>query len=212
MGNNICFRCGNELKKGVYVCPKCMIKNSGISSDSDQQKEISNIVPSKLIACSECNKEISRSAPVCPHCGFVRFKQQNTYNIFNETEKKKKDNKLALILGIALVVIVGITYISSSSHSEPQPRTKEEIRYDQIKTGFSAWDGSHIELTKLIKRTMNNPNSYEHVETTYSDNGDHLIVSTTFRGTNAFGGVVTNRIAAKVSLNGTIIQVLSQGQ
>ena len=57
---------------------------------------------------------------------------------------------------------------------------------------------------------MNDPNSYEHAETRYSDKGDHLIVSTTFRGKNAFGGVVKNMVIAKVDLNGNVIEIISQ--
>jgi hypothetical protein len=58
---------------------------------------------------------------------------------------------------------------------------------------------------------MNDPDSYDHVETRYSDKGDHLIVKTTFRGKNAFGGVVKNWVIAKVDLNGNVIEVISQG-
>jgi len=82
---------------------------------------------------------------------------------------------------------------------------------EQIEKYFSAWDGSHLGLTKLIKDSMNDPDSYKHVETVYGDKGDYLIVETTYRGTNVFGGVVTNRVMAKVDLNGNVIEVLSQG-
>jgi hypothetical protein len=58
---------------------------------------------------------------------------------------------------------------------------------------------------------MNDPDSYKHVETVYSDMGDYLVVRTTFRGKNAFGGVVTNWIKAKVDLNGNVISVIEQG-
>lgn len=90
-------------------------------------------------------------------------------------------------------------------------RRREKVaaeRKEKIRTQFSAWDGSHRNLERLIKRTMHNPDSYEHVETTYGDRGDHLIVRTVFRGTNAFGGVVRNAVKAKVSLDGQIISII----
>lgn len=65
-------------------------------------------------------------------------------------------------------------------------------------------------MTKLIKKSMNDPSSYEHVETVYWDEGDYLIVKTTFRGKNAFGGIVKNWVKAKVDLNGNVINVISQ--
>jgi hypothetical protein len=39
---------------------------------------------------------------------------------------------------------------------------------------------------------------------------DHLIVNTTFRGKNAFGGVVKNTVKAKVSLDGESVEILEQ--
>lgn len=91
-----------------------------------------------------------------------------------------------------------------------EAKQKEE-RKRRIEAGFSAWDGSHRGLEKVVKASMNNPKSYEHVETVYSDRGDHLIVRTTFRGTNAFGGVVTNWVRAKVDLDGNVLSIIEQG-
>jgi hypothetical protein len=81
---------------------------------------------------------------------------------------------------------------------------------EKIEEQFSAWDGSHINLTRVIKESMNDPKSYKHVETVYWDMGDHLVVRTTFRGTNAFGGVVKNTVKAKVSLDGNVLEIMEQ--
>jgi hypothetical protein len=83
-------------------------------------------------------------------------------------------------------------------------------RKNRIEPQFSAWDGSHRNLERLVKEAMNNPDSYQHVKTVYWDKGGYLIVQTTFRGTNAFGGVVPNTVKAKVSLDGDVLQILSQ--
>jgi len=83
-------------------------------------------------------------------------------------------------------------------------------RAAMIKKGFSAWDGSHIELTALIKNAMNDPRSYEHAETRYWDMQDHLVVKTTFRGANGFGGVVLTHVTAKCTLDGHVIEVTEQ--
>ena len=84
-------------------------------------------------------------------------------------------------------------------------------RKKRIESGFSAWNGSHIALTRIIKKSMNDPKSFEHVETTYGDRGDYLVVKTTFRGKNAYGGVVLNWITAKCDLDGDVIEVTGQG-
>ena len=62
----------------------------------------------------------------------------------------------------------------------------------------SKWDGSHREFTALVKRRMNDPDSFEHVETKTTPvmnvdsefgAGRHRIIMQ-FRGRNAFGGMV----------------------
>jgi len=83
-------------------------------------------------------------------------------------------------------------------------------RNGEIESGFNVWDGSHIELTKLIKESMNDPKSYDHVNTTFWDMGDHLVVKTTFRGRNAFGGVIENHVTAKCTIDGHVIEVTEQ--
>ena len=112
-----------------------------------------------------------------------------------------------------MFVILVMTFLalgSTDSNKSTTPKTPEEARTAQIEKHFSAWDGSHNGLTKVIKESMNDPNSYEHVETRYGDKGDYLIVTATFRGKNAFGGVVKNSVTAKVDLNGNVIEVISQ--
>jgi len=116
------------------------------------------------------------------------------------------------VLSVLLILAAGSTDSGGGKSSSTTPKTQEEIRKEQIEEHFSAWDGSHIGLTKLIKKSMNDPKSYEHVETRYVDQGDHLIVITTFRGKNAFGGVVKNSVMATVDLNGNVTEVISQGQ
>jgi hypothetical protein len=93
---------------------------------------------------------------------------------------------------------------------EKQEQLAAEARKKQIEEQFSAWDGSHRNLERVIKKAMNDPDSYEHDETMYWDKGDHLVVKTTYRGKNAFGGIVRNFVKAKVSLSGQILQVLDQ--
>ncbi len=85
---------------------------------------------------------------------------------------------------------------------------EKQARTNMIESQFSAWDGAHNNLTKYIKANMNDPSSYKHVETVYWDMKDYLVVRTTFRGTNAFGGVVTNSVKAKVSLDGQVLEIM----
>lgn len=98
-----------------------------------------------------------------------------------------------------------------SEQKQAAERQRLAARDEKIKSQFSAWDGSHRGLESIIKKSMNDPDSYKHVATVYSDLADEVIVKTTFRGTNKFGGVVTNWIRAKFTLDGQLVEILSQG-
>lgn len=142
---------------------------------------------------------------------FERQRQQH-----HKIEQKKSSRNL-LLLFVAAIFILG--YFGTNNNEKTKhnavvtetPKTAEQLRKEKIEHGFSAWDGSHRELERIIKKSTNDPDSYEHVETVYSDKGDYLIVKTTFRGKNTFGGVVKNWVTAKADLNGNIIEVISQG-
>lgn len=59
---------------------------------------------------------------------------------------------------------------------------------------------------------MNDDSSYKHVSTTYRlllGSDSHAVVKTTFRGTNAYGGVVKQMVAARVDVRiGNIVQLV----
>ena len=86
------------------------------------------------------------------------------------------------------------------------------LRKSKIEENFSAWDGSHIGLTRFVKNNMNDPDSFDHIETRYFDNGDHLVVTMRFRGANVYGGKVINTIMAKVSIDGDVLEIIESGE
>ena len=75
---------------------------------------------------------------------------------------------------------------------------------------FSIWDGSNTYLVKLVKKNLNDPKSFEHVETVYSDKGTYILVKMTYRAKNAFGGLVLQNITAKSDYESQTISVISQ--
>jgi len=85
---------------------------------------------------------------------------------------------------------------------------KAAARQEQIDDQFSPWNGSHYGVVRLVKAAMNDPGSFQHVETRYWDQGDHLIVNMTFRGKNAFGAVVVSTVKAWASIDGDTVELL----
>ena len=110
-------------------------------------------------------------------------------------ELKPVSNKTGCLVLLAILVGV-VMYVYFST---PTPKSKKEMtRTELVESQFSSWDGSHRGLEKVIKKGMNDPKSYEHIETRYRDEGTSIFVMTKFRGKNAFGGMVINDISARV--------------
>lgn len=110
------------------------------------------------------------------------------------------------IVAIVAIVIVGITSVSGEGKENRVER--EPTRTEIVEEAFSSLNGAHIQLQRYIKSQMNDPKSYEHVETKYVDNGDYITVHSTFRGKNAFGGVVVNSVLANCSVDGEILEIV----
>ncbi len=60
---------------------------------------------------------------------------------------------------------------------------------------FSVWDGSNPELVKMVKSSMHDADSFEHVSTgTLPIDDDHIKIEMKYKGTNLLGGVVTTTV------------------
>lgn len=107
--------------------------------------------------------------------------------------------------------IAAVEAAKAKAAAEAEARNKA-ARRELIEKQFSVWDGSHRNLTKKITDAMNDPDSYQHVETKYVEFSDYLLVTCSFRGKNKFGGVVKNTVLAKVDLNGNVIEMTNLGE
>lgn len=108
-----------------------------------------------------------------------------------------------MLIVYAIIVFVIATFFFGNSSDDAINNSEEKW----VTAQFSGWDGSHREFTRYIKSTMKNPNSYEHVSTSYRKNYNSLTVRTTYRGTNSFGAVVTETATAEIDKNGKIVKV-----
>ena len=79
----------------------------------------------------------------------------------------------------------------------------KRINFDTFQANFSGWNGAYRPLEALIKADMHDDSSYKHLSTRYRlilTDDPHATVETTFRGTNALGGVVKETVSARVDL------------
>jgi len=122
-------------------------------------------------------------------------------------------NSLAVFSGILVVLIVVIIVDDTMDAAE---RNKDPVAYDKklemekraslIERQFSPWNGSHRNLVREIKSRLIDPKSYEHIETTYYDSGDHLVVRTDYRAR-----MVRGFLGGKFTIEGEIYETALGG-
>lgn len=137
---------------------------------------------------------------------------------FETMQPKKHNDKLTFkgCLSIILIfsVILFIGWLIFGGEDEPEKETpkiytqaqKDSIWLDEQ---FDHYDGSNYASVVAIQSIMNNPKSFEHVETHYVDTrgeGDTALrVFTKFRGTNAYGAIVTQTFISFIDTSGNVI-------
>lgn len=130
--------------------------------------------------------------------------------------KWKRWHKIALV--IIVLITIGIFQTTSEdtktveASTLTQAQNDSAARQETLTKAFSQWDGSQENLVKYVKDNMNDPESFEHVKTNYWDNGksDTIIIKMTYRGKNAFGGVVTESVRAVAKISGELISVTQE--
>lgn len=125
------------------------------------------------------------------------------------TEKPKTTDKKrgCILLGSITIILISIFAITCDSEPE-KTLTKQELHQQSIQKLFSGWNGSHIKLNEKIKESLNDPKSYEHIETTFRDMDSFLIINTTFTAKNAFGGTIKKDVVVMSDTLGNITETL----
>lgn len=168
----------------------------------------------------------------CLSCG-KQFTPGEGAKSVAEVEKKKIEQHTStkaglIVLSVIIIIVLFAKAFSSCSDSNSEiksyrekqdsidleekffpKQTEASSRKEKIALQFSSFDGSHTNLEQFIKDKMNDPDSYEHIQTIDIDKGTYLIVTTRFRGKNAFGAKIINVVKAKVDLDGNVLKIIS---
>ena len=71
-------------------------------------------------------------------------------------------------------------------------------------------DGSVDEAEDIAATMLKDPTSFKHIATTVTDNGEVLVVSMRFSGTNSFGGVAQHSVIMTMDLDGKLIEIVDK--
>ncbi len=204
-----CPKCGKLISK---YSDKCHFCKAPVEWPKEEElgkapNNPSDEIKAFLKPCEVCGKDISTKAAACPHCGHpVKpvIREPAVSSQSPAKKEKKKSSGCAIVL-LSLIIGFGVL-IAISGNVNQEEKDPRQIR---IERGFSAWDGPHLRLTRMVKAQLRDPKSFEHIETKFSDEGDHLLVYMSYRARNGFGGMTTGRAIAKCSLDGSVIEVIS---
>ncbi|WP_312825899.1 SHOCT domain-containing protein [Epilithonimonas sp.] len=90
---------------------------------------------------------------------------------------------------------------------EIQIEIKNIKQQEFAKKNISSWDGSNPKLERTVKKAMNDPDSYEHVQTTFEYKKDKVIGTMLYRGKNAFGGKIVDKAVGTFDYDGNLLEV-----
>ncbi|AWW32178.1 hypothetical protein DN752_19660 [Echinicola strongylocentroti] len=119
----------------------------------------------------------------------------------------KKDYKRSCIGCLGIIIIFSVLVVLCTGNEEPL--TPEEQSKKNIDDQFSPSDGMHFMLSYYIEDRLNDPESFEHVKTTYKEEDDHLLVYMEYRATNAFNAKILKAVIARVSKeDGRVLEIV----
>ena len=158
--------------------------------------------------CQKCGAQMDDDALFCPKCGQAKnesVKPTQQKDLMQKNLSAKQG--CGIFIAIILFACLSVSMCGDDKKSETKtvekiamPLTAEEQLAKRKEACFSAWDGSHLRIKDWLKRNyLNDPGSYEHVETRFGliGTGDSLNVITKFTAKNGFGGRVAGYIQYK---------------
>ena len=131
----------------------------------------------------------------------AKKRKQRTDELFRDIDKT--------LLGSSELLL----YLDRKSGKIDDPSRLAEVEARRKKVPLTE-ETRDYNLIEDIKRQMHNPKSFEHIYTRYKPDPvygkDYLIAEISFFGTNAYGGVVRQRMTVRISQHGLVLDEISE--
>jgi len=155
-----------------------------------------------LAKCRECGSGISTSAKICPKCG-----------LHSPTRRPSLLANAGLWkVGLLIVCVIGVVRCFSDIDERSRQREQAAAAVEAAKTPEQKADEARakaflaaelaqvLAVLRSVRDSMHNPKSFELVSAAVNESGTVCVV---YRGTNAYGGIVTNRVAVMKDMRQT---------
>jgi len=163
--------------------------------------------------CDTCGERIDFDAKrhgstgECPRCGELLRFSDPLPRPHKKTQQSAPSEVKIFLFGCSTVVLLGFLSCAGLIMWGADIERRQNAGKTAIERQFSNWDGSHPAVVSAVKSAMHNPNSFDHVKTQFRETDSQLVVYMTYRGTNAFGAVVTNQVIARLTKSGQLVSI-----
>jgi len=175
------------------------------------------IIASLTMDNSNAKKDVEMDLVVVKAFEFINNGQIDSAKVYIEKVKSQystiKNKEVDLQKELYRYKLQDFAKENLVSMSNQQLKKQKEFnrnRKRNIEKQFSSWDGSHPTLSRMIKECCKNPDSYEHIQTRFRDDGKSIFVITKYRAENGFGGMTTENVSVRVDFDGNVIDIVSQ--
>lgn len=146
---------------------------------SDRRSERTKAVA--LIACTECNAQVSDQAKACPQCGATKFKPVRP--------KPKRNWKLigiASVFGAIAVVAMHVMQDEERAAVETAKTPEQRAKEAKAKSEYLQQQTLAANAVKVLKASMKDPTAFTLTAVYGGANGAGCI---TYRAKNTFGAI-----------------------
>ena len=116
---------------------------------------------------------------------------------------KATNRRVIKVIAIFVLAVLIMAILADMGDDTPPPTP---TRAEQIQKHFSPWGGSNKAMVTAAKDMINDPNSFEHIETRYFDADSVINVSMTFTATNPFGARVKIMTFGRIDNEGKLLE------
>jgi hypothetical protein len=199
-----------RISEHAESCPECGMKLKTLTASMMRMTKKMEAVRDEVRADPEGFKQRMRER---------NEQQRQTYN---PTLTMGQGVKIAVTF---IVLVLSCTYLwvkfvdepraakaraerEAAQAEEARKNSPEERKIARFKASLDSWDGAPKKLKELIKKGMNDPDSFKHDRLeVHTEAGDFLLVTEHFLGKNMYGGTVRNWAKAKLDIDGNVLQV-----
>ncbi len=201
---NSCPNCGYPISKYIETMQEANNTNTVFPENKSEKNDITVTESIKeVFNCSQCGKEYSSFAEICPHCGYSeknkRYQRElmqertNQYNPNNKNNSSSSSQSVKNFL-IGLFVIFAIIFLFKSCVGDSNKKPSET----SLKT--QAW----VCAQDVVKQNLKSPSTAKFCTmpeaTIRNSKDDDWAVSGYVDAENSFGGTVRTEFLVTLTL------------